>query len=238
MSNELILAKITTKVWNKAPHKNHYQYTLSDGSKLVTKKNLEFKTWYFFEVSVDNLWRQHQYVSHAAVRNADAVEYQALLSDLKMTSYEVTKAWKTLNSSERQMVIRRCGVAFGAASSATFAVNGVTQLLVEETILGTLTGGLSLLVSAGFAGFSYLQYEELKEATKKHTQLMQRFLNLKTRYTRQLMRFTPPQYDHLRIADPEFTSIVSRLKSVISNINLNNFNTILPGEMKFVGVAA
>lgn len=232
MTNALLLNKVTSKQEVNTHRGMRTLYTLHDGTEVLTKDDLDVNSWYFFEIETTPFGRR--FVSSASVPHADAAEYEELLSKLKHSVFQLEKAWKQLNTNERQIVMRSFGLAIGGVTTAGF----ITSAFAEEAILGSLTGGLSTVFAIGSAAFTYLQFEELKEALKLHIALMNEFQRQKAVFTRKVMRFTPPQYDDLPIADPEFKSVVSRLKSVITNITSENFLSLDFQDMKFAGVHA
>lgn len=237
MSNTLLFNKVISKTEQNTRAGIKYLYTLRDGTELLTKNDFDVNSWYFFEFGTTKLGQRY-FVSSASVPHADAKEYEQLLINLKKSVFDLEKVWKQLNVNERQIVMRGFGIGIGAATTGTFLFNAIGSFIGEELIAGSLTGGLSTVVSLGSAAFTYLQIEEMKESLKAHSTIMAEFKRQKAAFDRKLIRFTPPQYDNLPIANPEFKSIVTRLKSVVPNITLENFTFLGFDEMKFAGVTA
>lgn len=234
MTNKLIFTRCTSKR-EGAPINGitRYHYEMSDGTKLLSKHNLYKGRWYFIEFSVNAL-QQRSFESFEAVPNSEAEVYNDRLAEVKRTAHDVVKMWKQLNVSERQLVMRKAGVVLSGVTATSLVINGIAG----EALLGSLTGGLSLLAGVAMAGFTYLQHEEAEAAVAKHQAVLTEFLRKKALFDRQAARFMPARYDSLEFANPAYASIVTRLKDVISNITAENFANLPVADYKWSGVTA
>ena len=219
----VIFGRVTSKAKNTRSSNGGWDYSISNGSRLTLKTDdLCMGKWYFFEVSKDIL-ENYQYVSHCLLNTDEAVSTDQRIEELLKSSIKVVKSWKSLQSSDRQILMREVGIGLTAAGAASAGCSGLFTMLAAETVGGFLSGGVTLLVSGGLATISYLQYEERKEALSLKTRQLSEFRRLRSRFVRSMYKMTPSQYDHLDCWDPQITSIVTRMKGMINNFDVSQF---------------
>ena len=238
MTNKLAFARVTSKAWNTWSAPQMWEYKLSDNSIILFKADeLSIGSWYFFEFSKDNLGN-HKYVSHSSVDTAQAAAFEQELCTTKALTHKVVTMWNKLEAADRQLLMRECGIAFSAFTTASFTLNAITSFVAEEAFLGPATGGLSLIAAVGMAGFTYLQYEERKHALVNRQKMFNEYLQQLTLMKREAMCLIPRQYRHLEFDDPQAQSIVTKLKYMINNIDLSNLFSLQAEEYQFAGAAA
>ena len=238
MTNKLAFARVTSKAWNTWSAPKMWEYKLSDNSIILFKDDeLSIGSWYFFEFSKDQLGN-HKYVSHSSVDTAQAVAFDQELCTTKALTHKVVTMWNKLEAADRQLLMREFCMATGIIATASFAWQGITAFIAEEAFLAPATGGLSLIASVGIAGFTYLQYEERKNALANRQKMFNEYLQQLTLMKREAMCLIPRQYRHLEFDDPQAQSIVTKLKYMIKNIDLSNLFSLQAEEYQFAGAAA
>lgn len=238
MTNKLTYARVTTKAKNTRRAPGMWEYKLSDNSYIIFKRDqLQIGSWYFFEFSEDTLGN-HTYVSHAEVDEQQAVNFEEEIRSAKALTYTVVNIWEKLEASQRQLLMREFGIAAGILTTASLTWGGITAIAAEEALLGTLTGGLSLIAAAGVGIFTALQYEERKNHLSNYQSLFNEYMKQRNFMAREAAAFIPKQYRYLDFAHPEIESMVSKARHMINNINLSNVFSIGNDELTFSGVTA
>ena len=159
-------------------------------------------------------------------KTASSEEIDAVIRTMKTSAHEVEQMWRKLEATDRQILMREAGIglsALGSASAAWGGLTGIATALAEESLLGALTGGASLVVSAGLAGFSYLQYEERKDALKAKTKMITRFRVIRKVLVNEMSKVMPIEYRVLDVYDPQVKAIVTRLKLILKDFDVADF---------------
>ena len=210
---------INTRRSNQAGRK--YQYKLSTGTELFTDDNIKTSTWLFAEVEVDN-FGNHLAVSHVPLATGTGRKMQEALRKLKLSSHQTVEMWKTIDANDRLIVAKTIGVGLGCitgTATAIGAVQGLSAFVLEECLLGAVTGGLSLVATGGIAVLTAMQEEDRKKALAAKTDIMNRWFVLRKQLSDHMTMHMPIEYRYLEPLDPQSEGIVSQCKYFIENFN-------------------
>ena len=217
--NGVVFARVTHKATGTRSARTGWEYGLSNGARMFLSEDiLCLGKWYFFEMKLD-VCKNLAYVSHSLVDTAKGASIAEDIQLMKKLSHDVTKMWNQLEATDRQILMRSCGIILTGAGAASAGIGGAATMLGAETVLAGLTGGLSLVIGGVLGGLTYLQYEERVAALKTQDDLLKRFRTRRALFARAMIRQMPSKYEHLQSFDPQINSIVTRCKSMIKDFD-------------------
>ena len=212
-----------SRATSKCLKQNVWHYSMSDGSTLrMGSDKLELGSWYFLEVYKD-AFEVHHYKSHYALPKDVGEELTVDLMALKGTAIRAAQMWDQLNIEEQHIIARGVGVGVTATASAAYGISGVASTLAAESVLGVLTGGLSVFLGAGLGVLSYSQYRDLKRALLSQKALLKRYDLQVSDLSFKMARFLPPEYRALPSYNPDFTEFLARSSQIFKNFNIQRF---------------
>lgn len=219
----LVFARVTSKATGTRSSRKGWDYSLSNGCRMfLSSDDLVLGKWYFFEMEMDS-FKNLKYISHHMLDTNSAQAIDADIQLMKKLSHDVVRMWRSLEDADRQIFMRELGIGLTGLGAVSATATGFASMLAGESILGGLTGGLSLVVGGALAGLTYLQYEERKAALEKRLQLFTKYQNRRSLLARAIIRAVPNQYAHLDCFDPQVQAIVSRLSMIIKDFDFQKF---------------
>ena len=221
----LIFASVKSKTQVKRNDIRGWDYLLSNGATMfLPNPNLQIGSWNFFEVSMDR-YKNMSYVSHCPLVTKDGESVSQTITELKLASHEVSQFWTKLEAKERACIMRELGICLTGVGSASAAIGGATAIataVAEECLFSALTGGLSLVISGGLAGLSWLQYEELKKALDDKMKTVSVFRSKRARLATLLDIHCPAQYKHLPAFDPQVQGLATRMRLIFEDFKVTD----------------
>ena len=212
-----------SRATSKCLKQNVWHYSMSDGSTLrMGSDKLELGSWYFLEVYKD-AFEVHHYKSHYALPTDVGQELTEDLIALKGTAITAAKMWDQLNINEQHIIARGIGVGVAGTASAAYGISGLASTLAAESLLGALTGGLSMVLGAGLGILSYSQYCDLKRALSSQKALVDRYTLQMSDLSFKMGRFLPAEYRALPTYNPDFTELLARGSQIFKNFNIQRF---------------
>ena len=215
----VILARATSK----AKKLDIWSYSMSDGHTLrMADDSLKLGSWYFIEVYKDSFQVCH-YVSHSPVLNAEAKELADEVSQMKMLSHKTVSMWEKLSVYDRNILASECAIGITATASAATTLTGIGTTLAAESILGALTGGVSIAIGAGLGYLSYNSYKTRLDLLKDQKTLLDSYIAKQRILSRLMVRHMPAKYMFKPCYDPAITEVVTLVKVMIKNFNFQEF---------------
>lgn len=215
----VILARATSK----SQKLDIWSYSMSDGNTLrMATDSLKLGSWYFVEVYKDNFQVCH-YVSHSPVLNAEAKELADEVSQMKMLAHKTVSMWEKLSEYDRNILASECAIGIAAGASVATTLTGIGTTLAAESILGVLTGGLSIAMGAGLGYLSYNSYKTRLDLLKNQKALLDSYIAKQRILSRLMVRHMPAKYMFKPCYDPAITELVTLVKVMIKNFNFQEF---------------
>lgn len=215
--SHLIYSRLEHRTYNKL------QTTFTFHSGDVVHGNPEkeaieaMKIGCYYWVSFDPCNKQIHNVSEITISEKKSI--QAAIKNLTRSSDKAFDALDKLSKSERTEFLHACGLAVSGTFAVINGIQSVNALFAWEPI--NLCVGAAL--AAGSALVAASQYEQLTEAQKRTADYLKDFKQAFLVYQTTVKRYRPEQFKDDVLADIRYTTLVSRIRHLLPELNLSKF---------------
>lgn len=215
--NHLIYSRLEQRTYGKANTK----FTFHSGDVLhcstLNDEVHEMQVGCYYWVSFDSVSKEIH--SQTEITLSDKKRIQASIKNLTRSSDKAFAAIDKLSKSERAEFCHTCGFALSGTFAVINGIQSVNALFAWEPV--NLLMGLGL--AAGSSLLAASQYEQLTEAQKRTAEYLKEFKQEFLVYQAAVQRYKPEQYADAVLADVRYTTVISRIRHSLPEIDLSKF---------------